>query len=360
MSVKVVLEDTHRRLTTSQMENCLRAFMTCEVILQHTTFCEDGGSPSPGSPREKPMTTPRTQSLRIALAGNAAFSLSCAMVLLARPELVASWLGLEATLLLRAIGVGLTAFAADLLHQATRPRLLTWRALYSSFADLLWVMGTLLVLLAFPNLLSATGVALVLAVAAVVLVFGAWQFWGIGRAHRGPNGSSYRHCIAVGVDVPAQAMWNVISRLGEIQRYMPSLRSSEILGDRPPGVGAVRMCEDQAGNRWGEECTRFEAGRSFDVRFLAEAPDFPFPATSMLGGWEVLPCGEGAEVTVWWELEPKPRLLAPVMLPMLAFGVDRDFPGIIQRMAAEALAGRELESARGVEAQGARLLPYPC
>lgn len=306
------------------------------------------------------MTAPQTRPLRIALAANAAFSLSCAMVLLARPELVASWLGIEATLLLRAIGVGLTAFAADLLHQATRPRLLTWRALYASFADLLWVMGTLLVLLAFPNLLSATGIALLLAVAAVVLVFGAWQLWGIGRAHRGTQGSSYRHCVSVGVDVPAQAMWNVISRLGEIQRYMPSLRSSEILEDRPPGVGAVRVCEDHAGKRWGEECTRFEPGRGFDVRFVAEDPDFPFPATSMLGGWEVLPRGEGAEVRVWWELEPKPWLLAPVMLPLLAFGVDRDFPEIIRRMAATASTASDQASHREVDARMARLLPYPC
>lgn len=306
------------------------------------------------------MNGPRTLSLRIALAANAAFSLSCAGVLLLRPDLVANWLGFEAILLLRAIGVGLMAFAADLIHQTTRPRLLTWRALYASVADLLWVIGTLALVLTFPSLLSTTGVALLLAIAAAVLSFGVWQLLAINRAHRAPNGSSYRHCVSVAVDAPAQAMWNVISRLGDIQRYMPSLRSSRILEDRPPGVGAVRMCEDHAGKRWGEECTRFEAGHGFDVRFLAEDPDFPFPATSMVGGWEVIPRDEGSEVRVWWELEPKPRLLAPIMLPMLAFGVDRDFPGIIQRMASEALTGREQGTDRTGEASGARLLPLPC
>lgn len=35
----------------------------------------------------------------------------------------------------------------------------------------------------------------------------------------------------------------------------------------------------------------------------------------------------------WWELVPKTKLLAPVILPLLAFQADRDFPKIVQRMA---------------------------
>ncbi len=305
------------------------------------------------------MTT-TTQPLRGALMANAAFSAGCGAAMLIAPGQIDAWLALGHPLMLQVVGLGLLFFAADLLHQATRPRLLTWRALYASVADLLWVIGTLALLLIAPSLLSAAGAILMLAIAGVVLAFGLWQLWGIGRAHRGANPSRYRHCVQVAVDVPADAMWSVISRLGEIERYMPSLRSSEVLGDRPPGVGAVRVCENHAGRRWGEECTRFEDGHGFDVRFLAEDPDFPFPATIMFGGWEVIPRGEGSEVRVWWELEPKPKLLAPVMLPMLAFGADRDFPVIIQRMAAAASDACGQVSNPTDDAPMARLLPYPC
>ncbi|MCC5874094.1 MAG: SRPBCC family protein [Gammaproteobacteria bacterium] len=305
------------------------------------------------------MTT-TTQPLRSALIANAVFSAGCGAAMLIAPRQIDAWLALGHPLMLQVVGPGLLVFAADLLHQATRPRLLTWRALYASVADLLWVIGTLALLLIAPSLVSATGATLMLAIAAVVLTFGLWQLWGIDRAHRAATPSRYRHCVQVAVDVPADAMWNVISQLGEIERYMPSLRSSKVLDDQPDGVGAVRVCENHAGKRWGEECTRFEDGRGFDVRFLAEDPDFPFPATIMFGGWEVIPRGEGSEVRVWWELEPKPKLLAPVMLPMLAFGVDREFPRIIQRMAAAAMGNGPLASDAAQRMPRAGLSSYPC
>ena len=77
--------------------------------------------------------------------------------------------------------------------------------------------------------------------------------------------------------------------------------------------------------------------RSFAVRFLSEAPNFPFPAKTMRGGWEVTQSNVGSQVMVWWELTPKSKLLAPIVLPLLAFQADRDFPKIIQRMATAAL-----------------------
>lgn len=305
------------------------------------------------------MTT-ATRPLRNALIANAAFSAACGTAMLVAPDRIDAWLGLAAPLILQVIGAGLLLFAADLLHQATRPRLLTWRALYASVADLLWVISTLALLLIAPSLVSGTGAILMLAVAAVVLIFGLRQLQGIGIAHRADHGKRYRHCVSVAADAPANAMWEVIGQLGDIASYMPSLKSSKVLDGRSAGVGAIRVCEDHAGKRWGEECTRFEPGCGFDVRFLAEDTDFPFPATSMLGGWEIIPRGEGSEVNVWWELEPKPRWLAPVLLPVLAFGADRDFPKVIQRMAAAASNTNRQPPQQRANAHMARLLPRPC
>jgi hypothetical protein len=283
------------------------------------------------------MTATNTRPLRIALVANAVFSLTTAALMILFPSLVGDWLGISAPLILQAIGIGLVIFAADLLHQATRNRVATWRALYASAADYLWVAGTFALLALFPGALSLTGNAIVLSVSLAVFVFGSWQLWAIGQAHKRQDGDLFRHCIQVAVNAPADAMWRVISRIGDIKQYMPSLIRSEVLNGRVPGVGAVRMCEDRKGKQWAEVCTEFETGRSFTVRFLSEAPDFPFPAKTMHGGWEVTPADGGSNVTVWWELEPKPKLLAPILLPLLAFQVNRDFPKIVRRMAADAL-----------------------
>ena len=280
-----------------------------------------------------------THSLRTALFANAVFSALCGLVMLAWSEFVGTLLGLQALLVFRLIGCGLLLFAAALLHQATRPRLATWRALYASVADFLWVISSLLGLLLFPRLFSETGVAVVLVVAAVVLTFSIWQMRGIDRAHRAENPALHRHCLVVHTEAPAANLWEVISRLGAIQNYSPSLVRSEILDGKAPGVGAVRRCADQSSRCWAEECVAFNPDhRSFTLRFVSEAPDFPFPASTMIGGWEVKSVGTGSEVMVWWELTPKPRFLAPILLPILAFSVDRDLVQIVRRMADDALA----------------------
>lgn len=275
----------------------------------------------------------------MALGANAIFSITCAILMIFFPNLVGAWLGVQVPLLLQAIGIGLVLFGADLIHQTTRKRLATWRALYASAADILWVAGSIVLLAFFSQVFSPGGLVLVAAIALVVLAFGIWQLWGVGQAHRSPDSGLYRHCIAVSTSAPAEVMWGVIGRMGDIHKYMPSLRSSLVRDGKEPGVGAVRVCEDRAGKRWAEECIAFTEGRSFDVRFLADAPDFPFPASTMLGGWKVLPTGEDtSNVVVWWEMMPRPRLLSWIILPMLAFQVDRSFPGIVHRMAVHATA----------------------
>lgn len=275
--------------------------------------------------------------LRLALAANGVFSLSSALIMLFRPSLVGEWLGIHTPLILQIVGIGLAIFAVELFYQATRQRVVTWRALLASAADFSWVAGSIVLLLAFSQLFSPLGIVLVLTTAGTVFCFGAWQLWAAGRAHKIGKDGEYRHCIIVETNAPAEKMWRVVGNIGDIKNYMPSLKRSVVLGGKIPSVGAVRACEDRAGKQWSEECTEFNPGHSFAVRFLSEAPNFPFPAKTMRGGWEVTPSNVGSRVMVWWELTPKSKLFAPIILPILAFQVDRDFPKIVHRMATDAL-----------------------
>lgn len=298
--------------------------------------------------------------LRSALAANAVFSLSSALFMLFCPSLVGEWLGIDAPFILQVGGISLAVFATELTYQATRQRVATWRALLASAADFFWVVGSIVLLLASPQLFSPSGSALVLAVAGAVFAFGAWQLWAAGRAHSIGEDGEYRNCIIFETNVPAEKLWRVVGNIGDIKNYMPSLVNSVVLDGKAPGVGAVRACEDRSGKKWSEEFTEFNPGRSFVVRFLSEAPNFPFPAKAMRGGWEVSPSNTGSQVMVWWELTPKSKVLAPIILPLLAFQVDRAFPKIIQRMTAAALGEDgevQMQSNAGVFA---RLLPSFC
>ncbi|MGV3756045.1 MAG: SRPBCC family protein [Verrucomicrobiota bacterium] len=302
----------------------------------------------------------RQHALRMALLSNALFSGISGVLLVLNPALVAAWLGVNTLTLLPIIGLGLVIFSVDLLHQATRQRLATWRALIACLGDFAWVASSLIMLAVIGDEFSLQGQLLIAVVAAIVLSFGLWQFSGIQKAHQLPLSAKHRHCVPVRVNVPQEQMWQVVSKIGDIQRYMPALKSSELLNNALPGVGAIRHCEDKTGNAWSEECVAFIEGQSFTVRFLTDAPNFPYPAKDMLGGWEVKALSAGqCEVSVWWELELNRPFLAPILLPLMAFQVDRDFPLVVQSMAVAALNGTHTGKVQKLSPL-ARLAPIPC
>lgn len=299
-------------------------------------------------------------SLRLALASNATFSLCCALLMLFRPELVGQWLGIDAPLVLQAIGIGLVVFATDLIHQITRQRIATWRALLTSVLDFSWVAGSFALVVFFPLLFTHTGKLIVIGVAAEVLAFGLWQLWAIGRVHGSGKNGVYRHCVIVESNAPAEKMWQVVSNYGDIKKYMPSLKHSSILDGKSLGVGAIRSCEDHAGKQWAEQCIALNPGHSFAVRFLIEAANFSFPARTMIGGWEVTETTTGSRVMVWWELTPKPALLAPVILSVLGYQFDRDFPKVVKAMALSALGHAPEAQTSANSTVVVRLIPSFC
>ncbi|GGC52743.1 SRPBCC family protein [Hoyosella rhizosphaerae] len=283
--------------------------------------------------RNQPTTTP----LRRTLLTNAAFSLGSAVVLIAAPTLVNELLGINAPRsVYLVVGIGLAIFAADLIHQGTRPRIAVWRSLYSSAADFAWVLATVVALALFGGALSTSGRATIVVVAAVVLGLGIAQLWGVHRASFAAG--VHKHRISVETTAPMEKMWPVVRDIGSIARYMPSLASSEVIDNKEPGVGAVRQCVNRAGKGWSEECTTFDPSGSFALRFRSEDENFPFPASAMAGGWAVNegPAKYGSTVTVWWELTPHPRWLSLLILPALAKQVDREIPRVISRMAVAA------------------------
>lgn len=305
-----------------------------------------------------------TRPLRIALLGNALFSTASGLVMLIAPDRIAKLLGIEAHTIFMLIGAGLLLFAVDLTHQATRPRIRTWRALYASAADLLWVLASVAGLIVFADNLPLTGFWAITAVALLVLVFAAWQLFGIERAHRVPQTGSYRlyrHCLVIESTALADALWTVVRDLGKISRYTSGLRASMMLNHQLTGVGAIRRCVNQAGAAWSEKCTAFnDSQHYFVVRFLADEPGFPFPVSRMDGGWHVQATANGSTATVWWELVPKSKLMAPLLLPLLAWQVDRDFPRLIARMTDEALGYQPGAASDADWQHSARLLTRWC
>lgn len=301
------------------------------------------------------MNTQHTTLLRTALLGNALFSAFSAVIFTVFSGNVSRFMGLSNPGIIWSIGIGLCLFSADLFHQATRRRLQTWRALLSSLGDTVWVSGTALLLIGFPDIVNGQGRVLLTGIALIVALFGVLQFWGAGEAHRLRNSELYRHCVSVRVPVDAGQMWSVISDLPRISHYFPALESSFLRNTKISEVGAVRQCQDHTGKSWAERCTKFEPGKCLEMEFLCHEESFPYPASAMVGGWDVVERSEGlTEIHVWWELKPKPKWLAPLIMPLLGLKADIDFPPLVHRM-----AGIENESRPALSRIGNLLAPTP-
>ena len=125
---------------------------------------------------------PDDRLLRASLRGNAAFSSLCALISLAYAGPLAQTLGIPSPALLTALGVQLLAFAALLLVLASRPTIplrLAWAVVA---ADVLWVVGTIPLVLG--ETLTRAGVWTAIGIADVVAIFAFLQALGIRRASR--------------------------------------------------------------------------------------------------------------------------------------------------------------------------------
>ena len=112
--------------------------------------------------------------LKRVLLTNAAFSALSGLVLILGATFLSGLFGEAHPWIFRGIGIGLLLFAGDMLATCRSPRVSRAKALYFSYSDLGWVLGSIALLIAAP--LSAAAAAIVAGVALIVLVLGVAQF----------------------------------------------------------------------------------------------------------------------------------------------------------------------------------------
>ncbi len=278
----------------------------------------------------------RFRSLCAALLANAAFSLAtgCSLIILASRLAPVIGAGVSPAIPL-AIGAGLLPFGGFLVWLGTRRAPDTLLALVVSAADLGWVAGSGLLLGFASGRLSATGIVLVVAIAALVLGFALGQLRGIRAAFAadGPDHRRFRVCFDFAGEGRAEEIWKNVANFGEVARFAPTLASSGLRAGQEPAQGAIRDCADLAGRSWSERCTVLNhETRELTMEFLTREPGFPFPFLEMTGGWSVRTESGRPVVRVWWEGVPKFPLLDPVILPLLARQAKSQFSVMVRRL----------------------------
>ncbi|HXM19872.1 MAG TPA: hypothetical protein VN948_01235 [Terriglobales bacterium] len=120
--------------------------------------------------------------LKKALMGNALFSILSGVAILFANRWLVQFLGLPEKISLAILGFGLIGYAATLLLNARRPKIKITDAWVAVVMDLIWVVGSYVLILFVP--FSVGGKWIVALVAELVLAFAILQWFGIRRIRR--------------------------------------------------------------------------------------------------------------------------------------------------------------------------------
>jgi hypothetical protein len=123
--------------------------------------------------------------LRRTLFGNVAFSLASGVAVLLFSGPIAEFMGIAAPALLLVIGGGLLAFALMVFQTARQVPLNRARATLILIADVLWVVGTAVILVTDLFALTDGGKVVSLVVALIVADFAVFEWIGLRRGQRG-------------------------------------------------------------------------------------------------------------------------------------------------------------------------------
>lgn len=288
-----------------------------------------------------PSEPPSLRLLRAVLSFNGFFSSCTGVVLTVVPQPAGEWIGTEQAVLLRVIGLGLLVFAAALFSLAFAVRRPQPLALVASFADLGWVFATAALALVLPGAMSPQGWLIAVVIAGVVFVCGSLQLIGIDLSYRHPSRSGWwRLGFSFPSTAPVGPLWQVVRGVDTIHKHARSIAHAEIVEESSDRGGPVRACRDRHGRRWREALAFDDERMRLKTAFLTDEPDFPFPFREMEGAWSVASAAADSEVRVWWDVVPRRRWAACIIMPLAEFGLRASFGRTVARMSEAANARR--------------------
>jgi hypothetical protein len=128
------------------------------------------------------LTSDSTRLLRRALQANAAFSTWSALMFVFAAGSLASFLGILSSGQVTGLGVQLAVFALWLWWLSTRAVIPRWQVWLAIALDILWVAGSVQLILSSPPALTPAAKWAVGIVADIVAVFALLQYLGLRRA----------------------------------------------------------------------------------------------------------------------------------------------------------------------------------
>ena len=190
--------------------------------------------------------------------------------------------GTQRSTLFWILGIGLLLFSLTVFSQVNHPDPAAVVSIILS--DLLWVLGSIVVL-SLPSFhISIAGKKLIAGIAFIVLLFGVGQSVAIVQTDQSPMKGVKRLTFERVINAPKKATWKAISDVSNYHEVAPNIDSVIVISGE--GEGMVRSCSHQA-DHWTEVATLWEDGERYAFEVDTQAEDYPYPLKYLKGTWEV-------------------------------------------------------------------------
>lgn len=213
---------------------------------------------------------------------NATFSgLSGILMIIFRQQMMNLFEVLSSTHFL-VIGILLILFSLTIIYETKRQNALA--ILWIITQDMLWVIGSVWLLIFNPFDFSRGGNYTIGVVALVVLLMALNQSSALAQVDS-VQGKKVKHFNFTRTVVTSKAdTWKVISDVANYHKVAPNIDDVKIISGE--GQGMIRSCS-HGKNNWTETCSAWQEEKTYSFIVNTNAPDYPYPFKYLKGTWEV-------------------------------------------------------------------------
>ncbi|WP_298760434.1 SRPBCC family protein [uncultured Psychroserpens sp.] len=254
-------------------------------------------------------------TLQKSLTANAVFSSTCGIISILFKNDLERLFGIASNNTFLILGILLLIFALTLVIEVKKQRALS--VLCIIIQDLLWVIGSVMLLLFNPFDITTEGHVIIAIVAFVVLQLAFVQARGLARIDEEYTRGLKVIRFSRTVKGTRQHVWDIISDVGNYHQVAPNIDNSKIIsGDKK---GMVRSCS-HGKDSWTETCTLWEDERQYSFEVNTKAPDYPYPLKFLKGTWIVneLTSSE-SEIVMIFEFEYKKAFQNSLVHPLMKY-----------------------------------------
>jgi ribosome-associated toxin RatA of RatAB toxin-antitoxin module len=180
------------------------------------------------------------------------------------------------------VGSLLIFFSFTILYEIKRQN--AFAILWIITQDVLWVIGSIWLLIFNPFDFSRGGNYMIAVVMLIVLFMALNQTSALAQVDSVQGKKIKYFNFTRAVAASKSDVWKVISDVANYHKVAPNVDDVKIISGE--GQGMIRSCSHGKDN-WTETCSAWQEEKAYSFIVNTTAPDYPYPFKYLKGTWEV-------------------------------------------------------------------------